>query len=216
MSIKRSKYKVCFSLGENLWSSTKISRFNKKKWAKVKNQKLGVYYPQKSTDQVHLQPSVYLYGNRLRAKQKLRKFYGNITEKHFQRLFKKSIQHDNLLGLLESRLDTILFRMNFVSTPFAARQLISHGSILVNGEKVNIKSTLLKPGDCIEVSKKAWPRIFEGLMERFQSEEFIRPVPNYIEVNFSILKGIFLYEPKLDEIGFGVPMNIGLVKEFYK
>lgn len=216
MSIKQSKYKVCSSLGENLWSSAKIGRFNKKKWAKVKNQSLGLHYPQRSTDQVHLQPSVYLYGNRLRAKQKLRKFYGNITEKRFKRLYKKSILHDNFLGLLERRLDTVIFRMNFVPTPFAARQLISHGSVLVNGKRVNIKSTLLKPGDCVEISKKAWPRIFDAMEKRFKIEDFIRPTPNYIEVNYSILKGIFLYEPSLDEVSFGVPMNIGLVKEFYK
>ena len=83
MSLNKTKYKVCAALGENLWSSSKIGRFRKKKWSRVQGQGLKVHYPQTSKTQVHLQPSVYLYGNRLKAKQKLRKFYGNaLIERH--------------------------------------------------------------------------------------------------------------------------------------
>lgn len=216
MSIKKSKLKVCAALGENLWSSSKIERFQKKKWLRVKNQGFNIHYPQTTKNQAHLQPSVYLYGNRLKAKQKLRNFYGNISEKSFRALYKKSVRKDNLVGLLESRLDTLVYRMNFVPTPFAARQLISHGAFLVNGNKVTIKSTLLKPGDCVEVADKAWSRVYRTIEERIKAEEFIRPVPSHIEVNYSILKGIYLYEPIFTEVPYSVPMNIDLVKEFYK
>lgn len=89
MSLNKTKYKVCAALGENLWSSSKIGRFRKKKWSRVQGQGLKVHYPQTSKTQVHLQPSVYLYGNRLKAKQKLRKFYGNLSEKSFHALYKK-------------------------------------------------------------------------------------------------------------------------------
>ena len=216
MSLNKTKYKVCAALGENLWSSSKIGRFRKKKWSRVQGQGLKVHYPQTSKTQVHLQPSVYLYGNRLKAKQKLRKFYGNLSEKSFHALYKKSLSRDNFIGLLESRLDTLVFRMNFSPTPFAARQLISHGAILVNGKKATIKSALLKPGDCIEVKAGAWPRVYKDLEDRLKAEDFFRPVPNHLEVSFSSLKGIYLYEPIFTEVPYGVPMHIDLVKEFYK
>ena len=216
MSIKKSKFKICAALGENLWSSSKIERFQKKKWLRVKTQGFNVHYPQTSKNQAHLQPSVYLYGNRLKAKQKLRKFYGNISEKSFRSLYKKSVRKDNFIGLLESRLDTIVYRMNFVPTPFAARQLINHGAFLVNGKKATIKSTLLKVGDCVEVSDKAWSRVYHTMEKRVKVESFIRPVPSYLEVNYSILKGIYLYELVFTEVPYSVPMNIDLVKEFYK
>ena len=106
--------------------------------------------------------------------------------------------------------------MNFVPTPFAARQLISHGCILVNGHKVNVKSTLLKPGDCVEVSKKAWPRVFNAIEDRFKEAGFIRPVPNYLEVSFGLLKGVFLHEPRAEEVHFNFPVALNLVKEYYK
>ena len=216
MSIKKSKFKICAALGENLWSSSKIERFQKKKWLRVKTQGFNVHYPQTSKNQAHLQPSVYLYGNRLKAKQKLRKFYGNISEKSFRSLYKKSVRKDNFIGLLESRLDTIVYRMNFVPTPFAARQLINHGAFLVNGKKATIKSTLLKVGDCVEVSDKAWSRVYHTMEKRVKVESFIRPVPSYLEVDYSTLKGIYLYEPVFTEVPYSVPMNIDLVKEFYK
>ena len=216
MSIHKTKYKVCAALGENLWSLPKVGRFKKKKWLKLNKIGFQQHYPQELKNPVHLQPSVFLYSNRLKAKQKLRKFYGNITEKAFRSLYKKSILKDNFIGLLESRLDSVVLRMNFAPTPFAARQMISHGMFLVNGKPLNIKSTLLKPGDCIEVSDKAWFGLYQNIELRFTNEDFIRPVPNYLEVSYSLLKGIFLYEPKLTEVPYSSPMNIDLVKEFYK
>lgn len=216
MSIHKTKYKVCATLGENLWSLPKVSRFKKKKWLKLNKMGLQQCCPEEAKNPVHLQPSVFLYRNRLKAKQKLKRFYGNITEKTFRSLYKKSILKDNFVGLLESRLDSIVLRMNFAPTPFAARQMISHGMFLVNGRSVSIKGTLLKSGDCIEVSDKAWFGLCNTIEARFTKEDFIRPVPNYLEVNYSLLKGIFLYEPKLTEVPYSSPINIDLVKEFYK
>jgi small subunit ribosomal protein S4 len=215
MSIRKTKYKVCATLNENLWSSSKISGFKRKKWSKLNKVKLQQYCPEEKNP-VHLQSSVFLYRNRLKAKQKLKNFYGNTTEKTFRSLYKKSILKDNFVGLLESRLDSIVLRMNFAPTPFAAGQMISHKMFLVNGRFVNTKGTLLKPGDCIEVSNKAWLGLFGNIESRFTKEAFIRPVPNYLEVNYSLLKGIFLYEPKITEVPYSSPMNIDLVKEFYK
>jgi small subunit ribosomal protein S4 len=217
MSINRTKWKVCAALGENLWSSPKVKRFNKKKWAKAKKQKIGFYYPQTSRNKTHLQPSLYVYKGRLTAKQKLRNFYGNISEKTFKATYIKSKLKNNFVGLLESRLDTVLYRMGFVSTVFAARQFISHGSVVVNGLRADVKSASLKTGDFLEITTKAWPRTFDELDERFKDkEQTLHPLPRHLEVNYSVLKAVFLGEPSLTETSYGSRMNVDLVKEFYK
>ena len=147
----------------------------------------------------------------------MRNFYGNISEKTFKATYIKSKLKNNFVGLLESRLDTVLYRMGFVSTVFAARQFISHGSVVVNGLRADVKSASLKTGDFLEITTKAWPRTFDELDERFKDkEQTLHPLPRHLEVNYSVLKAVFLGEPSLTETSYGSRMNVDLVKEFYK
>ena len=100
------------------------------------------------------------YGLQLRAKQKLKGYYGSITEKQFRSIYHMASQKrgdtgENLIGLLESRMDAIIYRAKFVPTVFAARQFINHGHVLLNGKKHTIGSARLKPGDVVEIREKS-------------------------------------------------------------
>src|SRR3990167_3548673 len=162
-----SKHKIDRRLGVNLWGRPK-SPYNARSYGP------GQHGQRRS------KPSEY--GLQLTAKQKLKGYYGNITEKQFARLYAEAVRRrgdtsENLIGLLESRLDAMVYRMKFVSTVFAARQFVNHGHILVNGKRVNIPSYRAKPGDIIEIRQKS--RELPIVLEAAQSAE--RDVPEYIQ-----------------------------------
>ena len=150
------------------------------------------------------------------AKQKLKCHYGYITEKQFRNLFFKASKikgntSENLIELLERRLDATVYRMKFSTTIFAARQFVSHGHILVNGKKVTISSYSLKDGDIVEVKEKS--REIPVLLEAISSTE--RETPQYLSVDYDKLKGTFVKGPKLDEVPYPVVMEPNLVIEYY-
>jgi small subunit ribosomal protein S4 len=213
---KQSYFKICSYLGENIWSSPKCSNFKKKKWKQVQRQPLGISDQNSSKREAHLQPNTRLYGLRLRAKQRFRKYYGNLTERQFQTLYKKIQVKNNLPGLLESRLDVVVYRMNLAPTMFSARQLINHGVFLVNKKRVTVKGFLLNSGDTIEIADSFWSRIFTNILQRLKKNSFFISPPAYLEIDYKTLCGIFVRRPLISEIPYPVSMNFDLVKEFYR
>jgi small subunit ribosomal protein S4 len=150
------------------------------------------------------------------AKQKLKGYYGNISEKQFRRYYTEAVRRkgdtsENLINLLERRLDAVVYRMKFAITPFAARQFINHGHILVNGKKVNIPSYLVRDGDVIEVREKS--KQLAIVLDAVQSAE--RDVPEYIEADHRQMKGTYLRGPKFSDVPYPVQMEPNLVVEFY-
>lgn len=196
-----SKYKIDRRLGVNLWGRPK-SPFN-----------VRAYGPGQH-GQRRSKPSDY--GLQLTAKQKLKGYYGNITERQFRRLYAEAIRRrgdtgENLIGLLESRLDALVYRLKFVATVFAARQFVNHGHVLVNGRRVNIPSYLVKPGDVIEVREKS--KQLAIVLEAAQLAE--RDVPEYLEVDHKSMKGTYVRVPTLMEVPYPIQMEPNLVVEFY-
>jgi small subunit ribosomal protein S4 len=154
------------------------------------------------------------YGVQLRAKQKLKGYYGSIGEKQFRRYYFEAIRlkgdtSQNLIGLLERRLDAVCYRAKFAVTVFAARQLVSHGHVKVNGKRVNIVSYLVKEGDVIELSSKAK----DFAMIQAAAENGERDTPEYITVEGT--KATYLRVPKLEDVPYPVQMEPNLVVEFY-
>ena len=176
--ILKSKYKIDRRLRCNLWGRPK-SPFNRRDYPPGLN---GQNKRKKPSD----------FGNQLMAKQKLKCHYGYITEKQFRNIFFKASKikgntSENLIELLERRLDAVVYRMKFVTTIFAARQFVSHGHISVNGKKVTVASYTLKDGDVIEVKEKS--REIPVVLEAISSTE--RDVPEYLSVDFDKMKGTF-------------------------
>ena len=197
-----SKYKINRRLGVNLWGRAK-SPINKRDYGPGQH---GQRRKQKPTD----------FGVQLMAKQKLKGYYGNISEKQFRKYYDEAVRRkgdtsENLIDLLERRLDAVIYRMKFAITPFAARQFVSHGHILVNGKRVNIPSFLVKDGDEIEVREKS--KQLGVVLDAAQSGE--RDVPDYMEVDHRAMKGKFGRSPKLTDVPFPVTMEPNLVVEFY-
>src|ERR1700693_4363872 len=164
-----SKYKIDRRLGVNLWGRPK-SPINRRSYGP------GQHGQQRS------KPSDY--GIQLRAKQKLKGYYGNINERQFRRLYEEAVRRrgdtsENLIELLERRLDAVIYRMKFVATVFAARQFVNHGHVLVNGKRVNIASYQVKDGDTIEVRNKS--KQLTIVLEATQAND--RDVPAYIELD---------------------------------
>ena len=196
-----SKYKINRRLNENLWGRAK-SPLNKREYGP------GMH------GQKRKKPSDY--GIQLMAKQRLKGYYGNITERQFKRLYQEAVRRrgdtsENLIGLLERRLDTVVYRMKFAVTPFASRQLINHGHIAVNGKRVNIASYQVKENDVIEVREKS--RGMTILLEALQSTE--RDFPEYIDVDATKMTGTYKRVPVLSDVPFPVKMEPNLVVEFY-
>jgi small subunit ribosomal protein S4 len=197
-----SKYKINRRLGVNLWGRAK-SPINKREYGPGQH---GQRRKQKPTD----------FGIQLMAKQKLKGYYGNIGEKQFRKYYDEAVRRkgdtsENLIELLERRLDAVIYRMKFAITPFAARQFVNHGHILVNGKRVNISSYLVKDGDEIEVREKS--KQLGVVLDATQSAE--RDVPDYIEVDHRSMKGRFGRAPKLSDVPYPVTMEPNLVVEFY-
>ena len=152
----------------------------------------------------------------LRAKQKLKGYYGSIGEKQFHKVYVEAsrLKGDtgaNLIGLLERRLDAVVYRAKFVPTIFAARQFVSHGHVKVNGQRVNIPSYLVKVGDVVEVKEAS--RQMTLVLEAQQLGE--RDVPDYIELDTNKLAARFARIPELNEVPYPVQMEPNLVVEFY-
>jgi small subunit ribosomal protein S4 len=203
MSSKRadSKFKINRRLGVNLWGRAK-SPLNRRDYGPGQH------------GQRRKKPSDF--GTQLMAKQKLKGYYGNISERQFRRLFtearrRKGDTAENLIGLLERRLDAVVYRMKFAVSPFASRQLVNHGHITVNGKRVNIASYLVKDNDAIEVRDKA--KNMAVVIEASASTE--RDIPDYLEVDQAKFKGKFLRAPKLSDVPYPVSMEPNLVVEFY-
>ena len=196
------KYKIDRRLGENIWGRPK-SPLNARAYGPGQH---GQRRKGKLSD----------YGLQLRAKQKLKGYYGSITEKAFRRLYdeasrRKGDTGENLIGLLESRLDAIVYRAKFVPTVFAARQFVSHGHVLVNGKRVNIPSYQVKIGDKIEVRERS--KQLTVVLEAVQLAE--RDVPDYVEVDHNKMVATFARVPGLSDVPFAVQMEPNLVIEFY-
>lgn len=156
------------------------------------------------------------YGIQLREKQKMKAYYGGVSERQFSNIYAEAVRRkgdtsENLIGLLESRLDCIVYRLNLCSTMFAARQLVSHKHILVNGKVVTIASYRVKAGDVIEAREKT--RAIPAVMESVQKMD--RQVPEYLTFNPGEFKGSFVRMPVLDDVPYPVQMNPNLVVEFY-
>ena len=156
------------------------------------------------------------YGTQLEAKQKMKSYYGNINERQFRNVYRKAIKKrgnttENLIGLLERRLDTVIYRAKFSITVFSARQLINHGHIKVNGKKVNIPSYLLKSEDVVEVKDKSKEMI--AINGSIVSKE--REVPDYIQMDEKNKKAKFLRVPKFSEVPYPAIMEPNLVIEYY-
>src|SRR4029450_1486783 len=156
------------------------------------------------------------FGLQLRAKQKLKGYYGNLTEKQFSKIYdeaarRKGNTSENLIGLLESRLDAVVYRAKFVPTPFAARQFVNHGHVLVNGKRVNIPSYRVKPGDVVQVRERS--RNMALVLEALQSSE--RDTPDYITMDGKAMSATYVRIPELAEVPYPVKMEPNLVIEFY-
>ena len=198
-----TKYKISRRLGVNLWGRGKDP-------FETKNYAPGQHGP------VARRRVPSDYGTQLMAKQKLKGYYGNISEKQFKSIFKEADRRkgdtgENLVGLLEQRLDAVIYRLNFVPTVFGARQLVSHKHIKVNGKTVNIPSYIVKVGDVIEVKEKS--RNIPMVLESAENPE--RAVPDYVEVDSKAYKGSLVRVPAFEEIPYPVQMEPNLVVEFY-
>ena len=197
-----AKYKIDRRMGENIWGRPK-SPVNRREYGPGQH---GQRRKGKLSD----------FGIQLRAKQKLKGYYGDLTEKQFRRIYAeaervKGDTGENLIGLLERRLDAVIYRAKFVPTIFAARQFVNHKHVRVNGQIVNIPSYRVKEGDVIEVRDRS--KQMAAILEAIQLPE--RDVPDYIDVDTSKLTATFVRTPQLGDVPYPVMMEPNLVVEFY-
>ena len=197
-----SKHKVDRRLKVNLWGRPK-SPFNTRGYPP------GQHGQSKSS-----KPSDY--GVQLNAKQKLKSYYGNMNERQFRNVYKKAMMKkgnsaENLIGLLERRLDAIVYRAKLATTIFSARQLINHGHVKVNSKKVNISSYLVKEEDSIEIRDKSKQLAFIDVALANKERE----VPEYLQVDEKNKKVKFVRVPKFEEVPYPVVMEPNLVIEYY-
>jgi small subunit ribosomal protein S4 len=196
-----AKSKICRRLGVNLWGRAKdpLARRN--------------YGPGQHGNK---RRKVSGYGIQLAAKQKLKGYYANMNERQFRRMYQEAARlrgdtAENLVGLLERRLDIVVYRMNLVPTVFAARQFVNHGHVKVNGRRVNIPSYLLKEGDTIEVAERS--RNMPMVLETMARPE--RDMPEYLTLDPKSFKGQLVRVPKLADVPYPVQMEPNLVIEYY-
>jgi small subunit ribosomal protein S4 len=198
---EESKYKINRRLGVNLWGRAK-SPLNRREYGPGQH------------GQRRKKPSDY--GTQLMAKQKLKGYYANLGERQFRKLYEEAVRRrgdtgENLIELLERRLDACVYRMKLAPTPFAARQIVNHGHVLVNGKRVNIASYQLRDGDMIELREKA--KQMALVLEAAQSSE--RDIPEYVEIDHDRMRGRFVRAPKLADVPYPVTMEPNLVIEYY-
>ena len=196
-----SKFKIERRLGANLSGRAKSS-FNKRNYGPGQH---GAER-KKLTD----------YGTQLHAKQKFKGVYGNISEKQLRKYYAEAIRRkgdssENLVGILETRLDNVVYRLKFVNTVYAARQFVNHGHVTVNGKRVNIPSYLVKPGDEIAVRSKA--KEMAVVIEALAATD--RNGPDYMTLDEKEMKGTFIRVPTFSEIPYATQMEPNLVIEFY-
>lgn len=197
-----AKYKISRRLGVNLWGRDK-DPVNKRPTGPGQH---GAGRKRKLSD----------FGTQLKEKQKLKGYYGNISEKQFRNIYKEAVRRrgdtgENLIGLLECRLDTVVYRMQLVPTIFAARQIVNHGHIQVNGRRVNIASYRLKEGDVVSIREKS--KQHPVVLEALQSPE--RDIPEFIEFDPAKMEAKLLRIPKLIEVPYPVIMQPNFIIEFY-
>jgi small subunit ribosomal protein S4 len=197
-----AKHKLDRRMGQNIWGRPK-SPVNRREYGPGQH---GQRRKGKLSD----------FGVQLRAKQKLKGYYANISEKQFRGIYAEAIRMKgdsgaNLIGLLERRLDSVVYRAKFVPTVFAARQFINHGHVKVNGRRVNISSFQMKVGDLVEVKDKS--KQLALVLEATGLGE--RDVPDYIEVDHSKMTAKFARVPTLTEVPYPVQMEPHLVVEYY-
>jgi small subunit ribosomal protein S4 len=197
----QAKNKICRRLGVNLWG-------------RARNPIVKRDYP--PGEHGAKRRKISGYGRQLAAKQKLKGYYGNITERQFQRVYQEAARRrgdtaENMVGLLERRLDTVVYRMNFVPTVFAARQFVNHGHVMLNGRRVTISSALVREGDIVEVREKS--KNMALVLGTIQQPE--RDVPDYLAVDFKAMKGQLVRVPKLADVPYPVQMEPNLVIEYY-
>ena len=197
-----SKHKVDRRLKVNLWGRPK-SPFNKR-----------AYGPGQHGQTKQGKPSDY--GIQLQAKQKLKAYYGNINERQFRNIYKKAIMKkgdtaENLIGLLETRLDAVIYRSKLSNTMFSSRQLINHGHVRVNSKKVNISSYQVKEEDTIEIRDKSKQLALIDIA--LANKE--RDVPEYLQLDEKNKKVKFVRIPKFEDVPYPVTMEPNLVIEYY-
>lgn len=200
--IVKAKYKASRRLGTSIWGNGKDPYH-------TKNYRPGQHGP---TGRVKTSD----YGDHLHAKQIVKSHYGRMTEKQFKNLFAlankmKGNTAENFAGLLERRLDMVVYRLNLAPTIFAARQLVSHGNVRLNGKKVNIASQRVKDGDVIELKESA--KQIPVYMESAQKQE--KEVPEYLSVDASNMSGTFVRTPMISDIPYPFIANFGKIIEFY-
>jgi small subunit ribosomal protein S4 len=192
----RAKHKIDRRNGENIWGRSK-SPINRR------NSRPGQHGERRAG-------KLSDYGQQLRAKQKLKGYYASMTERQFNRIYKEAVRlkgstSEHLIGLLERRLDAVVYRAKFVPTVFAARQFVSHGHISVNGRKVTIPSFRCRVGDVVEIK--------ESSRQLVLSPE--RDVPDYIEADHTRMSAKLARIPALADVPYQVKMEPQLVVEFY-
>ncbi len=197
-----AKYKIDRRLGENIWGRPK-SPFNRREYGPGQH---GQRRKGKTSD----------FGTQLKAKQKLKGYYGNISEKQFRKYYAEATRMKgdasaNLIGLLERRLDAVVYRSKFVATVFAARQFVNHGHVRVNGRRVNVPSYLVKVGDVIEVKEASKQSVV--VLEAVSLAE--RDVPDYVEADHQKMTAKFVRVPLLGDVPYACVMEPNLVIEFY-
>ena len=197
-----AKYKIDRRMGENIWGRAK-SPVNRREYGPGQH---GQRRKNKLSD----------FGTQLRAKQKLKGYYGDLTEKQFRRIYAeaervKGDTGENLIGLLERRLDAVIYRAKFVPTIFAARQFVNHGHVEVNCQKVNIASYRVKEGDVVSIRERS--RQLAIVLEAVQLTE--RDVPDYLEVDHNKMTASFVRTPALGDVPYAVQMEPNLVVEYY-
>lgn len=197
------KYKLDRRMGENIWGRSKSPVAGKREYGPGQH---GQRRKGKMSD----------FGTQLRAKQKLKGYYGSIGEKQFRGIYDEAVRRrgdtsEQLIGLLESRLDAIAYRAKFVATVFAARQFVSHGHLKVNGIRVNIPSYRCKPGDVIEIREKSKNML--AVLEAIGLGE--RDVPDFLDVDHTKMTATFVRMPGLGDVPYAAKMEPNLVIEFY-
>ena len=197
-----SKHKVDRRLKVNLWGRPK-SPFNTR-----------AYPPGQHGQTKSAKPSDY--GIQLQAKQKLKCYYGNMNERQFRNMYKRAIMKkgdtaENLIGLLERRLDAVIYRSKLSNTIFSSRQLINHGHVRVNGKKVNISSYQVKEEDSIEIRDKSKQLALIDIALANKERE----VPEYLQLDEKNKKVKFVRIPKFEEVPYPIVMEPNLVVEYY-
>ncbi len=197
-----AKYKIDRRMGENIWGRPK-SPVNKREYGPGQH---GQRRKSKMSN----------FGTQLKAKQKLKGYYANLSERQFRKVYDEAVRltgdsSENLIGLLERRLDVVVYRSKFVPTVFAARQFVSHGHVKVNGQRVTISSIRLKVGDVVELTDKS--KELAIVLEATQLAE--RDTPDYIEVDHKGMTAKLIRVPGLGDVPYPVQMQPNLVVEFY-